>query len=76
MPRQRWTEDASSRPSKGRLDAVVPWRPSSRRRLAARGVRRGEGYGFLPYDYVLKGQAVDWWALLKSEWIDAEAFTG
>jgi C1A family cysteine protease len=35
-----------------------------------------EGYGFLPYDYVLKGQAVDWWALLKSEWIDAEAFTG
>lgn len=35
-----------------------------------------EGYGFLPYDYVLKGQAVNWWALLKSEWIDTEAFTG
>jgi C1A family cysteine protease len=28
-----------------------------------------EGYGWLPYDYVLKGLAVDWWALLKNEWI-------
>jgi len=27
------------------------------------------GYGFLPYDYVLKGLAIDWWALLKSEWV-------
>jgi len=28
------------------------------------------GYGWLPYEYVLKGLAVDWWALLKNEWID------
>lgn len=32
------------------------------------------GYGWLPYDYVLKGLAVDWWSLIKSEWIDTGAF--
>ncbi len=33
-----------------------------------------EGYGWLPYDYVLRGLASDWWSLLKSEWIDTGAF--
>jgi C1A family cysteine protease len=32
------------------------------------------GYGWLPYDYVLKGDAIDWWSLLKNEWIDTGAF--
>lgn len=32
------------------------------------------GYGWLPYDYVLKGLAVDWWSLLKNEWIDTKEF--
>ncbi len=32
------------------------------------------GYGWLPYEYVLKGLAIDWWALLKNEWIDTGAF--
>jgi C1A family cysteine protease len=32
------------------------------------------GYGWLPYDYILKGLAVDWWMLLKNEWIDTGAF--
>jgi C1A family cysteine protease len=32
------------------------------------------GYGWLPYDYVLKGLAVDWWSLLKNEWIDTNNF--
>lgn len=32
------------------------------------------GYGWLPYDYVLKGLAVDFWSLLKSEWIDTGNF--
>ncbi len=32
------------------------------------------GYGWLPYEYVLKGLAVDWWSLLKAEWIDTGAF--
>ncbi len=33
-----------------------------------------EGYGWLPYDYVLKGLAVDWWTLLKNEWVDTGQF--
>ncbi len=32
------------------------------------------GYGWLPYEYVLKGLAADWWSLLKGEWIDTGAF--
>ncbi len=32
------------------------------------------GYGWLPYEYVLKGLAVDWWSLLKNEWIDTGEF--
>lgn len=39
------------------------------------GIKWGSsGYGWLPYDYVLKGLAVDWWSLLKNEWIDTGAF--
>jgi C1A family cysteine protease len=33
-----------------------------------------EGYGWLPYDYVLKGLAIDWWTLLRNEWIDTGRF--
>jgi C1A family cysteine protease len=32
------------------------------------------GYGWLPYDYVLKGLATDWWTLLKNEWINTGVF--
>lgn len=32
------------------------------------------GYGWLPYEYVLKGLAADWWALLKNEWVDTGSF--
>ena len=32
------------------------------------------GYGWLPYEYVLKGLATDWWSLLKNEWVDTGAF--
>ena len=32
------------------------------------------GYGWLPYEYLLKWQAVDWWSLLKNEWIDTGHF--
>lgn len=33
-----------------------------------------DGYGWLPYEYVLKGLAVDWWSLLKNEWVDTGEF--
>ena len=29
-----------------------------------------QGYGWLPYDYVLTGLAIDWWTLIKLEWVD------
>jgi len=32
------------------------------------------GYGWLPFDYVLKGLAVDWWTLLKNEWVNTGRF--
>lgn len=32
------------------------------------------GYGWLPYDYILKGIAEDFWSLVKSEWIETGAF--
>ena len=32
------------------------------------------GYGWLPYDFVLSGLAVDWWSLLKNEWVDTGNF--
>jgi C1A family cysteine protease len=33
-----------------------------------------EGYGWLPYDYVLEGLADDWWALIENEWVDTGEF--
>lgn len=33
-----------------------------------------EGYGWLPYEYVLRGQAIDWWTLLRNEWVDTDVF--
>ena len=33
-----------------------------------------EGYGWLPYEYVLKGLAEDFWSILKKEWIDTGQF--
>ena len=32
------------------------------------------GYLWLPYQYVLKGLAVDWWSLLKNEWVATKQF--
>ncbi len=32
------------------------------------------GYGWLPYNYVLKGLATDWWSLLSQKWVDTDKF--
>lgn len=32
------------------------------------------GYGWLPYEYVMRGLAVDWWSLLKNEWVNSGEF--
>ena len=33
-----------------------------------------EGYGWLPYEYVMRGLAIDWWTLLRHEWVDTGQF--
>jgi C1A family cysteine protease len=33
-----------------------------------------DGYGWLPYDYVLEGLADDWWVLIENEWVDTGEF--
>ncbi len=39
------------------------------------GRRWGEnGYGWLPYDYLKKGLAEDFWSVLKKEWVDTGQF--
>jgi C1A family cysteine protease len=32
------------------------------------------GYGWLPYDYVSRGLATDWWSMIKNEWVDTGNF--
>jgi C1A family cysteine protease len=34
----------------------------------------GTGYGWLPYEYVRRGLAEDWWALLHADWTDLGVF--
>jgi C1A family cysteine protease len=39
------------------------------------GTRWGDrGYGWLPYDYVTNRLAVDWWVLLRNEWVNTGNF--
>lgn len=39
------------------------------------GIGWGDGgYGWLPYEYVLRGLAVDWWSLIKKEWVNTQNF--
>jgi C1A family cysteine protease len=39
------------------------------------GTEWGEnGYGYLPYSYVLKGVAVDFWSLITAEYFDSDLF--
>lgn len=33
-----------------------------------------DGNGWLPYKYVLEGLAIDWWSLLRNEWVDTGEF--
>jgi|SRR5215212_1153396 len=33
-----------------------------------------QGYGYLPYEYVLQDLAVDWWTIIKAEWVETGQF--
>jgi len=32
------------------------------------------GYGWLPYDYVLNNLALDYWSLISMDWVDSKQF--
>lgn len=39
------------------------------------GVEWGDqGYGWIPYDYLLKRQSIDWWTIDKQEWLNLDDF--
>ena len=39
------------------------------------GVEWGDkGYGWLPYDYLLKQQTIDWWTIVNQNWLDTDIF--
>ena len=49
--------------------------PARAGRRRGAGAGWGEnGYGWLPYEYVLKGLADDFWSILKKEWLDTGEF--
>ena len=33
-----------------------------------------EGYGWLPYEYVMQGWSTDWWTVMTQEWLDTKQF--
>ena len=33
-----------------------------------------QGYGWIPYDYILKGVAMDFWSVLSMGWVDMDQF--
>ena len=33
-----------------------------------------KGYGWVPYDYLLKHQSIDWWTIVKQDWLDTGEF--
>lgn len=39
------------------------------------GTRWGNsGFGWIPYEYVLRKLAIDWWTLIQNDWIDTGMF--
>ena len=51
-------------PSRGALKVRNSWGPDW----------GADGYGWLPYDYVLQGYTSDWWSLIEADFVDSGQF--
>jgi hypothetical protein len=58
------------------MPSLCSWRDIWHEAAEGGGAGWGEnGYGWLPYEYLVRGLAEDFWSVLKKEWVDTGEFS-